>query len=70
MVEGVIFDIEIHASDPAVGVQRVELYVDEQLQQTSESEAEGSVSGLSRYYELVRQRARLAQVCRDRLSRR
>ena len=39
VVEGVIFDIEIHASDPVVGVQRVELYVDEQLQQTSESEA-------------------------------
>ncbi len=38
VVEGVIFDIDIHASDPAAGVQRVELYVDEQLQQTSESE--------------------------------
>ena len=39
VAEGVVFDIEILASDPAGGVQRVELYVDEQLQQTSESEA-------------------------------
>ncbi len=39
VVEGVIFDIEILASDPAAGVQRVELYVDEELQQTSESES-------------------------------
>ena len=39
VVEGVIFDIEILASDPAAGIQRVELYVDEQLQQTSESES-------------------------------
>lgn len=43
VVEGVIFDIEIHASDSVMGVRRVELYVDEQLQQTAESEA-GSVS--------------------------
>ncbi len=40
VVQGVIFDIEILASDPAGGLQRVELYVDEQLQQTSESDAE------------------------------
>lgn len=39
VLEGVIFDIEILASDPAAGIQRVELYVDEQLQQTSESES-------------------------------
>ena len=39
VLEGVIFDIEILASDPAAGVQRVELYVDEQLHQTSETEA-------------------------------
>jgi len=37
----IIFDIEIHAWDAAGGIQRVELYVDEQLQQTSESDAEG-----------------------------
>ena len=42
VVEGVVFDIEIHASDPVSGIQRVELFVDEQLQQTSESES-GSV---------------------------
>ncbi len=41
MVQGIIFDIEILASDPAGGIVRVELYVDEQLQQTSESSAEG-----------------------------
>lgn len=39
VLEGVIFDIEILASDPAAGIQRVELYVDEQLHQTSESES-------------------------------
>ena len=39
VIEGVVFDIEILASDSAFGIQRVELYVDEQLQQTSESEA-------------------------------
>ncbi len=33
-----VFDIEIHAFDAALGVQRVELYVDEALQQTSVSE--------------------------------
>ena len=38
VVQGIIFDIEIHASDPAGGIQRVELYVDEQLLQTSASE--------------------------------
>ena len=38
VIEGIIFDIEILASDPAAGIQRVELYVDEHLQQTSESE--------------------------------
>lgn len=43
VVQGVIFDIEIHATDPAGGIQRVELFVDEQLQQTSESET-GSVA--------------------------
>ena len=38
-IEGVIFDIDILASDAAAGIQRVELYVDEQLQQSSESES-------------------------------
>lgn len=42
VLQGIIFDIEIHAWDPAAGIQRVELYVDEQLQQSSESES-GSV---------------------------
>ena len=41
VVQGIIFDIEIHAWDAAGGIQRVVLYVDEQLQQTSESDAEG-----------------------------
>ena len=41
VVEGVIFDIEILARDRAVGIERVELYVDEQLQQTAASEAAG-----------------------------
>ena len=39
VAQSLIFDIEILASDPAEGIQRVELYVDEQLQQTSESGA-------------------------------
>ena len=43
VVEGVIFDIEILASDPAYGIQRVELYVDEELLQSSESQ-DGSVN--------------------------
>ena len=38
VIEGVIFDIEILASDP-VGIDRVELYVDERLLQSSESES-------------------------------
>ena len=38
VIEGVIFDIDILASDPAAQIQRVELYVDEQLLQASESE--------------------------------
>ena len=37
VIEGVIFDIEILASDP-IGIDRVELYVDERLLQTSESD--------------------------------
>ena len=37
VIEGVIFDIEILASD-ADGIQRVELYIDDQLAQTTESE--------------------------------
>ena len=37
VVAGVIFDIDILAADPAVGIQRVELYVDEALLQYSES---------------------------------
>ena len=39
VVQGIIFDIEIHASDPGGGIQRVELYVDEELLQTSASES-------------------------------
>ena len=38
VIEGVIFDIDILASDPAAQIQRVELYVDETLLQASESE--------------------------------
>ncbi len=38
VIEGVIFDIEILASD-SIGIQSVELYVDEQLLQASESES-------------------------------
>ena len=41
VAEGVIFDIEIHASDHAAGVKRVELYVDERLHQTSERDGGG-----------------------------
>ena len=37
VIEGVIFDIDILASDPAAGIQRVELFVDEELLQSSES---------------------------------
>ena len=48
VVEGAVFDIEIHAFDPAAGIQRVELYVDEELQQTSESE-----SGSARDYRVT-----------------
>lgn len=40
VVEGIIFDIDILASDPAEGIQRVELYVDEELLQSSETETE------------------------------
>ena len=40
VVEGIIFDIDILASDPAAGIQRVELYVDEELLQSSETETE------------------------------
>ena len=43
VVEGVIFDIEILASDSSYGIQRVELYVDEALLQSSESQ-DGSVN--------------------------
>ena len=39
VVEGIVFDIEIHASDPPQGIARVELYVDEALLQFSESES-------------------------------
>lgn len=38
VVEGVIFDIDILATDPAAEIQRIELYVDEELLQFSESE--------------------------------
>ena len=44
VIEGVIFDIEILASD-ASGIQRVELYIDDQLAQTADSES-GSESTL------------------------
>ena len=39
VIEGVLFDIDILASDTAAQVKRVELYVDEQLLQASEPEA-------------------------------
>lgn len=38
VLEGVIFDIDILASDTAQGIERVELYVDEALLQSSRSE--------------------------------
>ncbi len=37
VIQGIIFDIDILASDPAAGIARVELYVDETLLQSSES---------------------------------
>lgn len=40
VIEGVVFDIDILASDPAQGIERVELYVDEEQAQTSESDNE------------------------------
>ena len=40
VVEGIIFDIDILASDPAAGIQRVELYVDEELLQSSDTETQ------------------------------
>ncbi len=40
VVEGIIFDIDILASDPAAGIQRIELYVDEELLQSSETETQ------------------------------
>ncbi|MCY3796178.1 MAG: Ig-like domain-containing protein [Chloroflexi bacterium] len=43
VIEGVIFDIEILASD-AAGIQRIELYVDEQLLQSSESASGAEVN--------------------------
>ena len=39
VVEGVIFDIEILASDPAAQIQVVEIFVDEDLLQSSETES-------------------------------
>ena len=39
VIEGVLFDIDILASDPAAQLQRVELHVDERLLQASEPEA-------------------------------
>ena len=39
VIEGVVFDIDIHAFDQAQGIRRVELYVDEELAQSSESAA-------------------------------
>ena len=39
VIESVIFDINILASDASVGIQRVELYVDELLLQSSESDS-------------------------------
>ena len=43
VIEGVIFDIEILAFDPA-GIQRVELHVDEKLLQSSESASGAEVN--------------------------
>jgi len=48
VVEGIIFDIDILASDPAAGIQRVELYVDEELLQSSETE-----TGQEQYYRMT-----------------
>lgn len=48
VIEGVIFDIDILASDPAAKIQRVELYVDEELLQSSESE-----TGLQQSYRVT-----------------
>ncbi len=39
VIEGFVFDIDILASDPAEGIQRIELYVDEELLQSSETES-------------------------------
>jgi hypothetical protein len=48
VVEGVIFDIEILASDPAAQIQRVEIFVDEELLQSSESE-----TGREQFYRMT-----------------
>ncbi len=48
VVEGVIFDIEILASDPAAQIQVVEIFVDEELLQSSESE-----TGQEQFYRMT-----------------
>ncbi len=39
VIEGLVFDIDILARDPAQGIARIELHVDGELAQTIESEA-------------------------------
>ena len=41
VIEGVIFDIDILATDGAAGIERIELHVDETLLQASKSESGG-----------------------------
>lgn len=48
VIEGVIFDIDILASDPEAEIQRVELWVDEELLQSSETE-----TGLQQSYRVT-----------------
>ena len=43
VIEGVVFDIDILATDLALGIERIELYVDEELAQSSKI-AEGAAS--------------------------
>ena len=39
VIEGIIFDFDILATDPAEGIARVELYLDEELLQSSKNES-------------------------------
>ena len=42
VIEGIIFDIDILATDPAEGIARVELYLDEELLQSSKNESDNA----------------------------